>query len=59
MSVIEADEDHTQHFLDDYLDNTNNLFGTGNIGPDRIRLSVANSIYLKAPSQLSQPRLNL
>lgn len=44
MSAIAPDEDQSHmHFLDDQLDRQS-IFGTGNIGPDRIRMSMANSI---------------
>ena len=44
MSVIQPDEDQSQHYFNDEKYASESIFGSGNIGPDRIRLSMANSI---------------
>ena len=44
MSAIAEDDDPSLHFFNDEKYASDSIFGTGNIGPDRIRLSMANSI---------------
>jgi len=44
MSAIVPDDDPSMHYFHDEFSCRDSIFGTGNIGPDRIRLSVANSI---------------
>ena len=54
MSAIGMDEDatHDHFFQDDMLDRES-FFGSGNVGPDVIRLSVANSIMAKKRNELA------
>ena len=44
MSAIAPDEDQSEHYFNDERFASESIFGSGNIGPDRIRLSIANSI---------------
>ena len=54
MSAIGIDEDATNdHFFSDERFERDSLFGTGSIGPDVIRLSVANSIMAKKRNELA------